>query len=303
MKIKMGFIKFQVLGFIILVLVILGGFLFSFSYAQIHQEGATVNISAVVEEVEEVTSPSAPGVGWVPPPLATKVILQGKAYPLSSVTILIDGRVVDTIIADSQARFRKEITDITPGIWTFGIWAEDKEGRRSLTFTFTTRVRAGMITTISGIFLPPTIELEKTLLQRGEILNILGQSVPESEINIFINSPEEIIRQTKAGDDGIWLYAFNTIILEEGSHSARARAACPEGLLSTYSQALTFNIGEEVPVALCPRADLNKDGFTNLIDFSIMLYWWGRHCPCADQNQDGIVNLTDFSIMLFYWTG
>ena len=77
MKIKMGFIKFQVLGFIILVLVILGGFLFGFSYAQIHQEGATVNISAVVEEVEEVTPPPAPGVGWVPPPLATKVILQG----------------------------------------------------------------------------------------------------------------------------------------------------------------------------------------------------------------------------------
>jgi len=40
-----------------------------------------------------------------------------------------------------------------------------------------------------------------------------------------------------------------------------------------------------------------------LVDFSIMLYWWGKYNPGVDMNQDGIVNLPDFSILMYYWTG
>ena len=58
-----------------------------------------------------------------------------------------------------------------------------------------------------------------------------------------------------------------------------------------------------MPELIYPSPDLNKDDRVNLIDFSILLYWWGRENPSADFNQDGLVNLTDFSIMLYYWTG
>jgi hypothetical protein len=58
---------------------------------------------------------------------------------------------------------------------------------------------------------------------------------------------------------------------------------------------------------LCdPHGDLNKDGKINIVDFSILMYFWNQtnpSNPCADINKDGIVNLTDFSIMLFWWTG
>ena len=54
-------------------------------------------------------------------------------------------------------------------------------------------------------------------------------------------------------------------------------------------------------------ADLNVDGIVNIIDFSILLFNWGRSggglSPTPDINYDGIVDLTDFSIMIFYWTG
>jgi len=289
-------------------LVILGGFVFGFSYiqAQIISETGTVNISAVVEVTPPPPPPApapAPGVGVPLPPPATKVVIQGRAHPLSSVTVLQDGRVAANTRADSLANFRVEITNITAGTWTFGIWAEDREGRRSITFSFTTNVRTGMTTTISGVFLPPTIELSEALLQRGETLNILGQTAPESEVSIFINSPEEIVKKTQAGTDGTWFYAFDTTPLLEGAHGARARAVGPDGLLSTFSQTLAFNVGRELITALCPRGDLNRDGRVNLIDFSILLFWWGRFNLCADQNADGRVNLVDFSIMMYWWTG
>jgi len=242
------------------------------------------------------------GGGVAPPPAVTKVVLQGKAYPLSSITVLQDGKIVTTTIADAQANFKIEITNITAGIWTFGIWAEDKEGRKSITFSFTTSVTSGMTTTISGIFLPPTIDIDKTLVQRGETLNILGITAPQSEVSIFVRSPQEIIKKTNAKTDGTWFHPFDTTPLEDGFHTTRAKAASPEGLLSTFSQTLAFSVGKEV-VGI-KKADINEDKKVNLVDFSILLYNWGiPKNPTADLNGDGRVNLTDFSIMLYYWTG
>ena len=52
------------------------------------------------------------------------------------------------------------------------------------------------------------------------------------------------------------------------------------------------------------KADLNHDCKVNLVDFSIMAYWYGRANPPAsvDLNGDKKVNLIDFSIMAYYWT-
>ncbi len=62
----------------------------------------------------------------IPPLVPIKVVLEGWAYPSSWVTILKDGKVAKKVLANSQAEFKAKITDLTPGIYTFGIWAEDK---------------------------------------------------------------------------------------------------------------------------------------------------------------------------------
>ena len=250
--------------------------------------------------------PSGGGGGgsvYIPPATTeTKVVLQGRAYPNSSVTVLKDGSVAGTVIADPQANFKVEITDITAGTYTFGIWAEDKDGRKSITFSFTTSVSSETITTIGGIFLPPTIELDKIGLKKGEILNILGQTAPESKISIFINSADQIVKETKAEKDGTWFYAFNTTPLEDGSHTSRAKSISPDDLTSTYSKTLSFYIGEGAVIA--KQSDISGDGKINLVDFSILLYNWGTpKNPSADLNNDGKVSIVDFSILLYYWTG
>ena len=288
---------------IILILIpILAGLIFSSPFFSVQNVKADMAQTSVIITVATPTSsPPAGGPIFVPPAI-TKVILQGKSYPCRVVTVLQDGKVVTSSPADPQANFKVEITDITPGVWSFSVWAEDKEGRKSLPFSFSTYVSKGVTTTISGIFLPPTVEIDKTSLSRGEVLNILGQTAPQSEVSIHIGSPE-IIRKTKAESDGTYFYPFDTSDSEEGSHTVRSKATSPEGLLSTFSQVLAFYVGKYGMAEICPKADFNKDGKTNLVDFSIMLYWWGKYNPCVDQNADGIVNLPDFSILMYYWTG
>ena len=54
-------------------------------------------------------------------------------------------------------------------------------------------------------------------------------------------------------------------------------------------------------------SDLNRDAKIDLIDFSILIFWWqtagGDSNPPADISGNGKVSLEDFSILLFNWTG
>jgi hypothetical protein len=63
--------------------------------------------------------------------------------------------------------------------------------------------------------------------------------------------------------------------------------------------------------ALCGKktsnsVDLNKDSAVDIIDLSIILYYYNQSgatmCP-YDFNSSGAVDFPDISIMMFYWTG
>ncbi len=265
----------------------------------------TFNVSGCTTDAPPPSGGGGGGGGfYVPSETETRVVLKGKAYPGAEITILKDGQVATGIIADSQANFKTTFTTLTAGIYTFGVWAEDKQGRKSITFSFTINVSKNMTTTISGIFIPPTIELEKIRVFKGEILNILGSTVPESEVNVHIESSEKIIKRTDADDKGDWDFAFDTKILDEGAHTARAKAIAPDNLLSTYSSTLVFVVGGKEMKILMKKGDISADERINLVDFSILLYNWGEpKNPAADLNDDNKVDLQDFSIMMYYWTG
>ncbi len=234
----------------------------------------------------------------------TRIILQGKAYPGSLVNVLQDGKTIAVTPADSLANFRVDIINITSGVWTFTVWAEDKEGRKSISLSFTSTILDKVTTTISGIFLPPTIEIDKTSLAKGELLNVLGMTAPKSEVAIYVGSSEQIVKKVKTTDDGSYFYILDTSPLEEGTHTVKSSAVSFEGLLSTFSHALVFNLGGIGTKACSRKADINGDKRVNLVDFSILLYNWGiPKNSAADLNCDGKVNLVDFSILLFYWTG
>jgi hypothetical protein len=61
----------------------------------------------------------------------------------------------------------------------------------------------------------------------------------------------------------------------------------------------------------CSRiADFNGDCRVNIVDFSIVAFWYKRNLTDSFKvrekehlNGDGVVSLVDFSIMAFHWTG
>jgi cysteine-rich repeat protein len=242
------------------------------------------------------------------PPGVTGVVIKGRSYPFAEVHLLRDGEVIGLTKANALADFTFVLSEVTPGVTTFGFWAEDTEGLKSIFLTISFQVIPDAITTVSGIFLPPTIKSNVTSVKKGETINISGQTIPASNVYVYINSEQDIIKETKSSVVGVWELPFNTTPLEENVfHTAKAlfqTKALGELVESGFGRFITFYIGEWVPEGvLCPGADLNGDGRVNLADFSILLYHWGTDDACADQNQDGIVNLADFSIMMYYWTG
>lgn len=64
-------------------------------------------------------------------------------------------------------------------------------------------------------------------------------------------------------------------------------------------------IGEEPPrTGECRSiADLNCDGYVDIVDFSIMYYWFERADPPrrVDLYQDQTIDIADFSVMAHYW--
>jgi len=252
------------------------------------------------------------GGGGAPPPPPTMVIFEGRAYPLSRVTILKDGQIAITTIAGPDAIFNVSLSGLSSGNYIFSVYGEDTVLRRSSLFSFPIFITQGAITKISGIFLSPTIDVDKSEVKRGDNIAIFGASVPDSEITISVNSDEEIFVKIDADKDGIFLYNLDTSFLKMEQHLTRSKSAY-NGEISPFSKTVSFvigtkNIGKASREFL--KGDLNDDGRVNLIDFSIAAFWYKRPISAefaikeAERlNGDGKIDLVDFSIMAFFWTG
>lgn len=236
------------------------------------------------------------------------VLFRGLAYPGSKVTILKDGILAASTQAGPDAKFEILVSDLPAKTYVFGVWAQDGQGKRSATYTFTVAVTQGITTSVSGIFVSPTISADKAEVKRGDIINIFGQGAPNSNINLIINSEKEIIKKTKTDTLGSWFYKFNSLEVEYGDHLAKSRVIYEDDI-SPDSPSVNFKVGTKNILVqadkIIYKGDMNKDGRVSLSDFSMLAYWYKRPSPKpeADLNSDGIVDLKDFSIIAFYWTG
>ncbi len=244
------------------------------------------------------------GGGYVPP----QINLSGRAFPLSKVTVLKDGQIAITTIAGPDAKFSVSLSGLSSGNYTFSVYGEDDNQRRSILFTFPVFITQGAATDISGIFIAPTIAIDKSEVKKGDNISIFGQSAPSSTITIGVTSEEKFVK-TQADKNGAYLYNLDTASLEIGDHAARSKSAL-EDQITPFSKTVSFKVGTESVLAkeinqIPVKGDLNKDSRVNLIDFSVAAHWYGRSSPPAtiDLNKDGKVDLTDFSIMAYYWTG
>ncbi len=250
------------------------------------------------------------GGGGAPAPSQTGITFSGLAYPLSRVTVLKDGQIAITTIAGPDAHFSMTLGGLSTGNYNFSVYAEDAEGNRSTLFTFPTYFTSGTSTSVGGIYIAPTIDTDKSEVKKGDTITILGQTIPEGTVTISVHSGEEFFRSVLADDKGAYFYQFDSSPLEMGQHSTKSKTASGSQV-TPYGTVVAFAVGNEnilrsADAPACPsRGDLNTDCKVNLVDFSIMAYWYKKAAPptTVDLNGDRTVNLIDFSILAYNWTG
>ena len=251
------------------------------------------------------------GGGIVIPPSGTgSVVFSGRAYPLSTVTLLKDAQVAVSTIAGPDSNFKISLSGLSAGSYIFSLYSQDKNGLRSVLFNFSITLTVNATTNVCGIFIAPTIAVNKSEVKKGDDISIFGQTAPQSEVTILVNSKDDYFVKTKSDKDGVYLYNFDTSPLDFGDHSAKSKAAISD-FASSFSNLILFKIGAENVLAPKPtekkvlKGEINGDDRVNLVDFSIVAYWYKRPSPPlkVDLNGDGKVDLIDFSIMAYYWTG
>ena len=231
----------------------------------------------------------------------------GRAYPSSQVLVLKDGVPLATTTAGPDAAFAVTLSGVASGSANFVVVGIDAFGRRSDPISFPLIVTPGVTIDISGIFVAPTIALDKSQVVQGDTLTIFGQSIPASTVVISVHSSSELLHTVKTDSSGAYLYKLDTTPLAIGSHTAKSKTKAEDDI-SPYSNGVDFTVAEsgtaEVPVTTIV-SDFNTDGHVNFVDYSIMAYWYKKYSPPADVdlNHDGHVDLIDFSILAYYWTG
>ena len=247
-------------------------------------------------------------------PVTTNVVFSGRAYPKSTVTLLKDAQIAATTVAGADANFQMSLSGLSGGNYIFSVYGEDYKGVRSSLLTFPVSVTSGATTNVSGIFIAPTIAVDKSEVKKGDNIAIFGQSSPNSEITISINSEEEFFSKIKSDASGAYLYNFDTSPLEIAQHFTKSKASL-NGEITSFSAVIGFAVGTRNVLAqpqtkTFTKGDLNNDGRVNLVDFSIAAYWYKRTLSTEFKpieierlNGDGKIDLVDSSIMAYYWTG
>jgi hypothetical protein len=239
-----------------------------------------------------------------------EVTIRGYAFPQSSVVVLVDGVIARNTRAGGDGAFSVTLTEIARGAYAFGVYAIDRDNVRSSTFSTTFTVTGSRASTLSNVNVMPSISVSPNPVTPGQTLTIKGYSIPDAVVTIENQNDRTSAGlktfTTNASGNGAWSIEMPTDGMSNGTYKVRARARQEETGISTNFSSYTFyGVGQQ---AQLPRgSDLNRDGKVNLIDFSILLFWWntngGTSNPSADINGDGKVSLTDFSIMIFNWTG
>ena len=203
-----------------------------------------------------------------------------------------------------------KLSGLSAGNYIFAIYSEDSKGVRSSLLTFPVSVTSGATSYVSGIFIAPTIAVDKSEVKRGDNIAIFGQSAPQADMIISVNSEEEFFGKTISDKDGIYLYNFDSSFVDYGTHYAKSKASIGNQAVSGFSNVISFKVGTKniaaaLPTKVLIKGDMNNDRRVNLVDFSIAAYWYKRSSPptSVDLNGDGKVDLIDFSITAFYWTG
>ncbi len=270
-----------------------------------------LDVSAVV-----LPNPHNGGSGVIGQITTATITLSGFTFPNARLTLLKDGAVSTTLIANPDGTFVITINNLIFGNYQLSIYSEDVLGNQSSPHTINVAAFSSQPYTFSNIIIPPTISLDKQFVKTGETYKVFGYA-PRGAIVDLDTPPNQRLGTTIADANGYYeIFAKATAL---GIYGLRTRASL-FGQYSYYSKPLFIKFyaatptpapsqpsqpGQQPPPQYGLCVDYNHDRRVNLIDFSILLFWYGKDKPpgTIDCNGDAEIDIKDFSLLMYYWTG
>ncbi len=257
----------------------------------------------------------------VPPPVespgggavlitSSAVNFSGIAYPGATVTILRDGVSIMSTIAGLDGAFAATASGIGAGAYVFSVYAKDLRGVVSAASSFPFVLNGRSIVNISGILVAPTLDIDRVAVQLSDRVTISGYAAPNSTVVISSRQFAQVFA-VHANAFGAYSYALSASTLPTGAYTVHS-VATVAGQASRESRGRMFLVGlSSVKPGTtpaeggCRAGDLDCDGRVDIVDYSIMKYWYKKPNPPkkVDLSGDGTVNLKDFSILASEWTG
>lgn len=277
-------------------------------YFSIKAKGVGGIVLAYSNEVTATPTASATpggggGGGVVTPPATNQIIFSGFASPASQVNLLQDFVLAGQTISGTEGEFSFSVDSGYNGSSNFVLFYTDPNGLRSNPVTFT--VPGNQNPSFQNIVLPPTLSGSHSSVKQGDALTISGYSAPNIKILIDVLG-SSLTLETTTNNSGYYRLNIPTEELPLGRYEVRATSSLA-GYISKPSLSFFFEVGKENVIFRPPEkcGDHNQDGRVDIIDFSILLYWYERKNPPTriDCNKDKIINIYDISILMFNWTG
>lgn len=270
-------------------------------WAQMSGSG-DVDVSAVVPAVG---GGGSTGSGSSTP--AASVSLSGTAFPNAKLTVLRDGAVATSLIANPDGSFVISLNNLNFGNYQLTIFAEDPSGVISSSHVLNVSLINTQPISFANIVIPPTMSSTHLVVAMGQQYVLFGYAPAGSTVEVTRFGGGSL-GVTTADGNGLWqLPLVGSSLL--GLQTLRAQATL-NGFSSLFSRPISIlfaELGQQPPPPpqLAGCVDYNKDKRINLIDFSILLFWFGKDNPppTIDCNRDNRIDIKDFSILMFFWTG
>lgn len=169
----------------------------------------------------------------------TVLQVTGKTSPNAFVTINRDGSVIGTTVADAAGEFSQVFPAQTPGLHQLTVFAHTTGGHDTDTVSANVNITQHS-TTVAHFFLPPTLLIGDTTLNRSQPLQLSGETYPGGIIAIYIDN--SIYDTITANSTGSWTASIATGGLAGGQHSLFVRVTDGGGDQSYPTSLRSFSV-------------------------------------------------------------